>query len=66
MNALGALIAGLVAELIGDRPTLIGAVIVFAAAAVIAALSPLREAPNQDSTKAEMSSPSGRPRGLSG
>jgi hypothetical protein len=43
MAALGALLAGLVVGLIGDRPTLIGVIIAFAAAALIAALSPLRE-----------------------
>jgi MFS family permease len=48
MAALGALVAGLVVGLIGDRPTLIGVIIAFAAAALIAALSPLREAPNRD------------------
>ena len=58
MAALGALIAGLVVGLIGDRPTLVGVIIAFAAAALTAALSPLREAPTQDSIKAEMSSPS--------
>lgn len=58
MAALGALIAGLVVGLIGNRPTLIGVIIVFAAAALTAALSPLGEAPNQGSTKAETSSPS--------
>ena len=57
MAALGALVAGLVVGLIGDRPTLIGVIIVFAAAALTAALSPLREASNQDSIKAETSSP---------
>jgi hypothetical protein len=36
--------AGLLVGLIGDHPTLIGVIIVFAAAALIAALSPLREA----------------------
>ncbi len=46
--ALGALIAGLVVGAIGDRPTLIGVIIAFAAAALTAALSPLREAPNRD------------------
>jgi MFS family permease len=51
MAALGALIAGLAAGLIGDRRTLIGVVIVFAAAALTAALSPLRDAPGQDSIK---------------
>ena len=48
MGALGALIAGLGVGLIGDRPTLIGVIIAFAAAALTAALSPLREAPNRD------------------
>ena len=57
MAALGALVAGLVAGLIGDRPTLIGVIIVFTAAALTAALSPLREASNQDSTTAETSFP---------
>ena len=52
--ALGALIAGLVVGLIGDRATLIGVIIAFAAAALTAVLSPLREASNQDSIKAEM------------
>jgi MFS family permease len=46
--ALGALIAGLVVGLIGDRPTLIGVIFAFAAAALTAALSPLRETPNKD------------------
>jgi MFS family permease len=45
MAALGALIAGLLVGLIGDRPTLIVTVIAFAAAALTAALSPLRETP---------------------
>jgi MFS family permease len=54
MAALGAVIAGLVVGLIGDRATLIGVTIVFAGAALIAALSPLREASNQDITNAEM------------
>ena len=58
MAALGALIAGLAVGLIGNRPTLIGAVIAFAAAAVTAALSPLREAPGQNSIKVETSPPS--------
>jgi MFS family permease len=47
MAALGALIAGLVVGLIGDRITLIGVIVAFAAAALIATLSPLREAPNR-------------------
>jgi MFS family permease len=58
MAALGALLAGLVVGLIGDRPTLIGVTAVFAAAALTAALSPLREASNQDSIKGETPSPS--------
>jgi hypothetical protein len=45
MGALGALSAGLAVGLIGDRTTLIGVVVVFGAAALLAALSPLREAP---------------------
>ena len=48
MGALGALMGGLAVGLIGDRLTLIGVIIVFAAAALIAALSPLREAPIRD------------------
>ena len=48
MGALGALLAGFAVGLIGDRTTLIGVVIVFAAGALIAALSPLREAPPRD------------------
>jgi MFS family permease len=48
MGALGALVAGLVVGLIGDRPTLIAVIIVLAVAALIAALSPLREAPSRD------------------
>ena len=58
MAALGALMAGALVGLIGDRPTLIGVIIAFAAAALIAALSPLRAASHQDSTKPEISSPS--------
>ena len=49
MAALGALIAGLIVGLIGDRITLIGVIVAFAAAALIAALSPLREAPDRRS-----------------
>ena len=45
MAALGALIAGLLVGLIGDRLTLIAAVFCFVAAALAAALSPLRETP---------------------
>ncbi len=43
MAALGALAAGLSVGLIGDRLALIGVVIAFTAAALTAALSPLRE-----------------------
>jgi MFS family permease len=43
MAAVGALVAGLVVGLIGDRLTLIGVIIAFAAAALTAALSPLRQ-----------------------
>ncbi len=57
MAALGALIAGLAIGLIGDRPTLIGVIIVFAAAALIAARSPLRVGSNQDITKDETFAP---------
>jgi predicted MFS family arabinose efflux permease len=42
--ALGALTAGIVVGLIGYRPTLIGVILAFAAAALTVALSPLREA----------------------
>ncbi len=42
-GALGALVAGLAVGLIGDRATLIGVILVFTAAAIIAAVSPLRE-----------------------
>ena len=48
MAALGALVAGLIVGLIGDRPALIGVVIAFTAAALTAALSPLRAAPSND------------------
>ncbi|GAB3560720.1 MFS transporter [Spelaeicoccus albus] len=44
IGALGALLAGLAVGLIGVRLTLIGVVIVFAVAALTAALSPLRQA----------------------
>ncbi len=53
--ALGALVAGLAVGLIGDRLTLIGVITVFAAAALTAALSPLREAPIEDRIRAETS-----------
>jgi MFS family permease len=56
--ALGALIGGLAVGLIGDRATLIGMIIVFAAAALIAALSPLRETPDQDRDKTDVPSSS--------
>ncbi|WP_123023408.1 MFS transporter [Mycolicibacterium stellerae] len=42
MAALGALVGGLCVGLIGERLTLIGVIVAFAAAAVIAASSPLR------------------------
>jgi hypothetical protein len=58
LGPLGALIAGLAVGLIGDRPTLIGAVIAFAAAALTAALSPLREAPGHNGVKVETAPPS--------
>jgi len=64
--ALGALIGGLAVGLIGDRATLIGMIIVFAAAALVAALSPLREAPDQDSNKTDMPSPSPQDASLAG
>lgn len=51
MAALGAFIAGTLVGLIGDRITLIGVIIAFAAAAVIAALSPLREPDRQDNAR---------------
>lgn len=47
MAAIGALIAGLAMGLIGDRPILLGVILVFAAAALTAILSPLREAPQK-------------------
>jgi MFS family permease len=64
--ALGALMGGLAVGLIGDRATLLGMIIVFAAAALIAALSPLREAPNDDSTETDMPSPSQQDASLAG
>ena len=45
MAAFGALIGGLLVGLIGDRLTLVAAVVTFLAAALVAALSPLRETP---------------------
>ena len=45
MAAFGALIAGLLVGLIGDRLTLIAVVFCFVAAALVAVLSPLRETP---------------------
>jgi MFS family permease len=54
MAALGALIAGVGVGLAGDRPALIGAVMVFAAAALTIALSPLRQASSEDSIKVAM------------
>lgn len=46
MAAIGALLAGFLAGTIGQPPTLIGAIALFAASAVSVALSPLRDAPN--------------------
>ena len=48
MAALGALVAGLTVGLVGYRPTLIGVIVAFTAAALTAALSPLRAAPSND------------------
>lgn len=42
MAALGAVIAGLLISVIGERPTLIGVIVVFAIATAIVAFSPLR------------------------
>lgn len=42
MAALGALTAGFAVGLVGDRLTLIGVLAVFAAAGLIAVMSPLR------------------------
>lgn len=42
MGAGGALLAGLIVGVAGDRPTLAGVILVFTVAALIAALSPLR------------------------
>lgn len=50
MAAIGALSAGLAVGAAGARFTLLGVIIAFAAAALIAALSPLREAPDDDGT----------------
>jgi MFS family permease len=44
MAALGAVAAGSLIGLIGYRPTLIGVILVFAAAALAAAVSPVRKA----------------------
>ncbi|WP_235008187.1 MFS transporter [Microbacterium timonense] len=46
--ALGALLGGAAVGLIGDTPTLVGAVVLFAAAALIAGLSPLRRSEPSD------------------
>jgi MFS family permease len=46
-GALGALLAGLFVGLIGDQATLVGVIIVFALAALIAARSPLKERAQQ-------------------
>lgn len=45
MAAIGALLAGFLAGTIGQRPTLVGVIALFAVAAVAVALSPLRNAP---------------------
>ena len=47
MAAAGALAAGLFLGLVGERLVLDGVILVFAAAALTAALSPLREAPER-------------------
>jgi MFS family permease len=47
MAALGALVGGLSVGLIGERPTLIGVIAAFAAAALTAASSPLRKTTNR-------------------
>lgn len=47
MAAVGAVTAGSVVGLIGDRFTLVGVVVAFATAVLIALLSPLREAPTE-------------------
>ena len=57
MGALGALVAGLLVALIGDRPALIAVVITFTAAALIAALSPLRAAPAKANSGGCITSP---------
>jgi MFS family permease len=57
MGAVGALIAGLSIGLIGERPTLIGVIIILTAAALTAALSPLRETRGHDGMMAGTSSP---------
>jgi hypothetical protein len=41
MAALGAVITGLLISVIGERPTLIGVIVVFAIATAIVAFSPL-------------------------
>jgi len=47
MAAVGALIGGFCVGLINERPTLMGAIVGFAAAALIASSSPLRKTTNQ-------------------
>lgn len=47
MAAAGALMSGLLVGLLGDRIVLVGVIIVFAVAALVAALSPLREMPQR-------------------
>lgn len=48
MGALGAFIAGAIAGPLGDRATLGAVIIIFAAAAVVAVASPLRDAADSD------------------
>jgi MFS family permease len=47
LAAIGALTAGLLVGLIGDRLTLVGVILVFAVAALTALLSPLRQTPDR-------------------
>jgi predicted MFS family arabinose efflux permease len=47
LAAIGALTAGLLVGLVGDRSALIGVILVFTIAALTAVLSPLREAPTE-------------------
>ncbi|MEU6558104.1 MFS transporter [Nocardia nova] len=57
--ALGALVAGLLAGHIGNRLTLVGTVLVFAGAALTAALSPLRATPHAGDDHTHRDSPKG-------